>query len=102
MSEDQYFETSEKYKSGFVLNEYKDEFSLIAAKEGSDGRIFQTWGEIEVKYDTKKRLPVSVRLGSRDDAIATLQEVLEALEGTQNAQWNDPPAFSAAEDDVPF
>ncbi len=98
MADELFFLTNEKYSSGFVLNEYKDEFSLIAAREGKNGSIFQQWGDLEVGKDKTKRLPVAIRLGDRATAIQVLREVLGELEGEGGR--SEPPPID--DEDVPF
>jgi len=66
-----FFITNPKYKEGFVVKEYNGQVQLIAAKQGTD-KIYETWGEIEIAKDKKKRLPVAVNLGSDPIAVLTL------------------------------
>ncbi len=97
-----FYRTDEKYGEGFELSEYNGQFSLIAARESNTGKVFQRWGEIEIGKDKTKRLPVAVKLGSRDEAIDTLEAVIEELKGNGGADsWSDN-AHLPNDDDTPF
>jgi hypothetical protein len=76
-----FIEIDEKYHSGFEVVEYKEKWSLIAAREYKE-KIYQKWGEIETGKDTSKRLPVSVEIGkNKAEAIKTLEDVIHYLKG---------------------
>ena len=71
-------------KHGFYLDEYKGEFSLIAAYEGQDGKLYKTWGKAKIgkdKYSDKDR-PFKVILGDKKMAVAALRKVIEELSDT--------------------
>lgn len=96
--------TDRQYGEGFEVNEYKGQISLIAAREANNGKIYQRWGEIETGKDQTKRLPVSVKLGSKEDAIKTLQAVINCIkgglyDGAPDYHTPDPPDNG---EDVPF
>ena len=77
-----FVETDSKYHSGFEVVEYKGKWSLIRAKQGTD-KVWQVWGDIEIGKDKKKRLPVAVELGDRQEAIEALERVLDWLKGEE-------------------
>ena len=77
MAEKTFFMTNPEYKDGFVVDEYKGQTKLTAARKGGD-KVYETWAEFELGKDkTKKRLPVSVNLGT--DPVKVLKELLESL-----------------------
>ena len=73
-----FFLTDAEYKDGFVVEEYKGKTKLVAARQGKD-KIFETWAEFELGKDkVKKRLPVSINLGT--DPVARVKELLAFME----------------------
>jgi len=71
-------------KHGFYLDEYKGEWSLIAAYEGQDGKLYKTWGKAKMgktAYSDKDR-PFKVILGDKKMAVAALQRAIEELSDT--------------------
>lgn len=91
-----FIETSEKYHSGFVVQEYKGIYSLVSARqyETRDGEMKTAlrFGEIEIGKDKTARLPVAVELGStKEEAIETLRIVLMHLDGKPANEDDDVP-----------
>ena len=82
---------SSQYGDGIVLNEYRKEFSLVAARR-KDGEIFMEWVFPQKRDGSKepisKSLPWKIRLGPREEAIRVLKFFLEKLEG-----GSSPPDF---------
>ena len=68
--------TNPEYNEGVLVTTYKGKYRLIAAKQGKD-KVFQTWADVEIGKDKKKRLPVSVNLGA--DPVAVLEKIREAI-----------------------
>ena len=78
----QFVMTSDKYKSGIQLDEYNDRFSLVQAyKSKEDGKIIQKWcfPQVKDKKPSDKSLPWKIDLGTRDEAIEILKEMLGFL-----------------------
>ena len=81
---------NEKYGDGFKLDEYKGTFSLVACKQGKDGKEYPEWLIMQDKDRRPKQKengdymvrPVKVLLGNnRDEAIRNLTAVLNELQG---------------------
>jgi len=79
MAEKPFIRTDAKYGKGFVIDEYRGQVKLIAAREANNGKIYETWGDIEIKKDEKKRLPVGIDLGPAESVIQTMQGVMDML-----------------------
>ncbi len=100
---------SSQYGDGILLNEYRNEFSLVPAKR-KDDEIFMEWVFPQKRDGSKepidKSLPWKIKLGSKAEAIKTLKFFLEKLEGgtspsddTPDDNWGkDGPS----DDDIPF
>lgn len=100
---------SSRYGDGILLNEYRNEYSLVAAKR-KEGEIFMEWVFPQKRDGSKepieKSLPWKIRLGPRDEAIKVLKFFLEKLEGETSPPgdilddtWGkDGPS----DDDIPF
>ena len=81
--------TNEQFKSGFILEEYNGVYSLVNAYRKKDGETEMKWAYIEKrekneatdKWEGKpgKKLPWKIELGTRDQAIKHLRDVLEQL-----------------------
>jgi len=72
----------EQYREGFVVQKYKDKYSLVAARQydTKDGetKIAVRWGEVEVGAKReKKKLPMGVSLGS--DPATILRRALSII-----------------------
>ena len=98
--------TDRQYGEGFVINEYKGKISLIAARENEkSGKVYQKWGEIETGKDKTTRLPVSVSLGSPDEAVKTLQATINAVQQGLYKSDEDMTSWTPTpnnDDDIPF
>ena len=72
---------SSEYNEGFFLQEYKECFFLVAGGEGREGTNYKKWAFPQTKDQepNKKAIPVSVKLGTRREAIEVLKEVLGEL-----------------------
>ena len=112
MAQDIFYEYEDsQFGDGVVLNEYRNEFSLVAAKQ-KDGKTFMEWMFPQKKDGSKqpidKSLPWKIKLGSREEAIRLLRFFLEKLEGDHPASGkssvqtrrNDAPPEDY--DDTPF
>jgi hypothetical protein len=110
--------TNEKYGDGFKLDEYKGAYSLVACKQGKDGKVYPEWAIMQGK-DKEPRTkddgsymvrPTKVTLGnSREEAIRNLREILAELGDEQpEAQYTGPSVAGggfdgdAPDDDIPF
>ena len=110
---------SSQYGDGVLLDEYRSEFSLVAAKR-KDGKVFMEWVFPQKRDGSKepidKSLPWKIKLGPKAEAIQTLKFFIEQLEGgtpsagdTPDEPWdNDGPPNDTwgkdgpSDDDIPF
>lgn len=72
-------------KHGFFLDEYKNEYSLTAAYEASNGTFYRKWGKEKVGKDaySDKDRPLKIILGDKKTAVAVLQKVIAELAGEE-------------------
>jgi len=72
---------SSDYNEGFFLQEYKENFFLVAGGEGREGTNYKKWAFPQTKdrEPNKKAIPVSVKLGTRREAVEVLKKVLGEL-----------------------
>jgi hypothetical protein len=65
-------------KNGIKLVEYKEKFYLHAAREGTDGKVYDDWAfpENRDRKPNEKAIPVKVALGDKERAIKTLFALL--------------------------
>jgi hypothetical protein len=68
-------------KHGFFLEEYKGEYSLVAAYEATNGNFYKTWGKAKTGKDSysDKDRPFKITLGDKKIAVAALRQVLDEL-----------------------
>lgn len=68
-------------KHGIELNEYKNEFSLIACYEGKNGKFWQTWCKKKIGKDSysDSDYPVKIMLGDKKRAKEVLEKILAIL-----------------------
>ena len=100
---------SSQYGDGIVLNEYRNEFSLVAAKR-KDDEIFMEWVFPQKRDGSKepidKSLPWKIKLGPKAEAIKVLKFFLEKLEdGTSSLDdipYDDGRKDDSFDDDIPF
>jgi hypothetical protein len=110
MSNEIFYEyDSTTYGDGILLNEYRNEFSLVAAKS-KDGEIYMEWVFPQKRDGSKepitKSLPWKIKLGPKTEAIKVLKFFLEKLEGdtsfsddiSDDNRGKDGPY----DDDIPF
>ncbi len=100
---------SSQYGDGILLNEYRKEFSLVAARRKED-EIFMEWVFPQKRDGSKepidKSLPWKIKLGPKAEAIKVLKFFLEKLEGDTSS--SDHVSESTLEkgnsfdDDIPF
>jgi hypothetical protein len=111
MDRDIFYEyESSSYGDGILLNEYRNEFSLVAARR-KDGETYMEWVFPQKRDGSKepidKSLPWKIKLGPRTEAIKVLKFFLEKLEGETSASDDFPDESGAAkdgpyDDDIPF
>ena len=105
------------YGDGILLDEYKNEFSLVAAKR-KDGKTFMEWVYPQKRDGSRapqeKSLPWKIKLGPRDEAIKVLRFFLARLEAAPAPDYNNasrqdevpigepPPEISYDDDQPPF
>ena len=94
---------SSQYGDGVVLNEYRNEFSFVAAKQ-KDGNTYMEWMFPQKKDGSKgpidKSLPWKIKLGNKAEAIKLLKFFLEKLEG-ENSASGTPPMQTRRDDGPP-
>ena len=103
MTQDIFYEYGDsQFGDGVVLNEYRNEFSLVAAKQ-KDGKTFMEWMFPQKKDGSKqpidKSLPWKIKLGSREEAIRLLRFFLEKLE--EDHPGSGKPSTQTRRKDVP-
>lgn len=71
------------WNEGIMLEEYNGVFSLVSANKSrnSEGTVYKKWGfpQNKDKQPINKAIPWKVRLGSKRQAVKTLQYFLEQL-----------------------
>ncbi len=100
---------SSQYGDGILLNEYRNEFSLVAAKR-KDDEIFMEWVFPQKRDGSKepidKSLPWKIKLGPKAEAIKVLKFFLEELEGGTSTSDDIPndggEKNDSFDDDIPF
>ena len=100
---------SSQYGDGVLLNEYRREFSLVAAKRKND-EILMEWVFPQKRDGSKepidKSLPWKIKLGPKAEAIKVLKFFLEKLEGgtssTDDTPDDDGGKSNSFDDDIPF
>ena len=100
---------SSQYGDGILLNEYRNEFSLVAAKR-RDGETYMEWVFPQKRDGSKepidKSLPWKIRLGTKAEAVRVLKFFLEKLEsGTSSPDApfkDDWGKDGPSDDDIPF
>jgi len=110
MIEETYIEINEQYKEGVAMDEYNEKYSICAANQGANGKIYSRWmfPQIKDREPSTKSLPWQVTLGSRSQAIKTLEYFLKVLKGSNVGDFeqeykppdNAQPAVN--EEDIPF
>ena len=103
---------SSSYGDGIKLDEYRKEFSLVAAKR-KEGKIFMEWVFPQKRDGSKepidKSLPWKIKLGPKEEAIKVLKFFLEQLE-SDTSPSDDIPDIpedpwgedGPSDDDIPF
>jgi hypothetical protein len=85
-----------EYNDGAMLEEYKGVFSLVSANEAKDGTVYKKWGFPQKdKKPISQAIPWKVRLGSKRQAVKTLQYFLDQLISAE-------PEELEKGDDIPF
>ena len=96
---------SSQYGDGVLLNEYRGEFSLVAAKR-KDGKVFMEWVFPQKRDGSKepidKSLPWKIKLGTRAEAVKVLKFFLEKLEGGTSQPDRADEKQGSFDDDIPF
>ena len=96
---------SNSYGDGIVLDEYRNEFSLVAAKR-REGEIFMEWVFPQKRDGSRepigKSLPWKIKLGSRSEAIKVLKFFLGKLEGEDDESLPDDISGDNWEKDIPY
>lgn len=80
---------SSQYGDGVKLQDYKGTFFVIATKYNSEGEVFMQWAFPQVnRKPTEKAIPFKVSLGTKKEAIETLELFVATLKrlGTDKEQ----------------
>ncbi len=72
---------SSEYREGFFVEEYKENFSIVAGTEGNEGTNFKRWvfPQDKDRQPREKAIPMGVKLGTRREAIEVLRKVVAEL-----------------------
>ena len=100
MLKETYVEVNEEYHSGAALDDYKDIISICSAQiSNKDGECYKRWAfpQVADRKPGKTALPVSIRLGDKDNAIKILKGFIAALSGEK-----EESVKPSVGDDVPF
>lgn len=86
--EDKYFSPDEDsaYGEGILVDEYNGTWSLVAARQKNDGKIWMEWGFPQKRDGSKepmeKSLPWKLKIGESKEAAANrLRELALRIEG---------------------
>ena len=94
---------SSQYGDGIVLNEYRKEFSLVAARRRDD-EVFMEWVFPQKRDGSKepidKSLPWKIKLGQKEEAIKVLKFFLEQLEGSASPPGDTREGGTSRPDDI--
>ena len=99
---------SSPYDDGILLDEYRNELSLVAARR-KDGKTYMDWVFPQKRDGSNepigKSLPWKIKLGPKAEAIKALRFFLKKLEGEASPSedapddgWSDERQY----DDIPF
>ena len=85
-----------EYGEVIVLDEYNGTYKIVSARKARDGdQIYKDWvfPSDRDRQPKEKSIPMGVRLGSRDEAISCLKQMLSALEGASGGSVDDSDEF---------
>ena len=106
MSEFEIFFKNEgsQYNDGVLLQKYGDNYSLVSAQAGKDGRIYIKWAHIsgKDKKPMEKAVPMGIRIGDRNQTIQILKQALAALSDRSGDVPHNDPVPRAKDDGIPF
>uniref|UniRef100_A0A6M3JQP5 Transcriptional coactivator p15 (PC4) C-terminal domain-containing protein n=1 Tax=viral metagenome TaxID=1070528 RepID=A0A6M3JQP5_9ZZZZ len=81
LSADKFIKTNLKHGTGFGIDVYKQEFSIVSGFESKDGQINIRW--VYPQKDRKpsdKVRPNKITLGNRQQAIQRLEQLIHFIE----------------------
>jgi len=72
---------NDQYNEGISIEEYKGEYALVLAREGNDGKVWKKWvfPQGKDRQPIAKSIPLGVKLGDKENAIAMLKAILAYL-----------------------
>ena len=84
-------------KDGVSLEEYKDTYSLISTRAGSDGKQYKQYATYQIGRDkhAEKDWPVKVTLGDRAQVVAVARWLLAEMGADVDSPSNDGQNTSA-------
>ena len=76
---------SSEYNEIVFLQEYKDNFYIVAGGESREGTNYKKWAYPQTKdrEPGNKAIPVSVKIGRRHEAVKILEDALNELRGAK-------------------
>ncbi len=99
---DNFILTNKQYDSGIALDEYNDKYSIVSAYLNKDGQVALKW-VFQQKWDKEakksvpgKNMPLKIELGTREEAVETLKDLLMML------GWSEDVPTGQPDGDVPF
>ena len=100
--------TDPEHNRGIMLEEYKNEYSLVSAKESNkDGKVYMDWCKPQTRSDADGNkayaatdIPMKVKLGEIDKAIEVVDKIADRLRNIK--QSAGAGTESTYESDVPF
>ena len=111
MSNKGFILTDSRYASGIQLDEYNGKYSLVDAYMGQDKagdeKVWQKWGfrQTKEKKAADKSMPWRIDLGTREEAIDILRQLLvmlgDELPGPERLP-DSQPTGSPEFDDIPY
>lgn len=90
-----FIETNEKYGSGIAVNRYKNEVSIVMARQDKDGQIWMDWGYLKKsKNETSdKPIPWRLNLGLQEQAVQILEKLIYMIEGRATTKKDHEAVF---------
>jgi len=89
MAEDKYFSPDEDsaYGDGILVDEYNGSYSLVAARQKQDGKVWMEWVFPQKRDGSKtpmdKSFPLKIKIGnSKEEAAARLRELAEKIDSS--------------------
>lgn len=98
-----FVETNAQYNDGILLDEYNGMYALLSGRKDQEGTVRARWCKPSIGRDqyAAKDIPMGVRLGNIDEAIARMEAFTAELKRIKSgAGTSGGPG--PTEDDIPF